>query len=75
MDYLEKIFNPHNEVVLECALDGLVEKVGGKEFMNVCMWEIHHERLCGWSVRAVPCRVWRPPELYLEVWNNPMIVP
>jgi hypothetical protein len=45
MDYLQVIFNPHDEVILECALDGLVEKIRGKEFMNICMWEIHRERL------------------------------
>jgi hypothetical protein len=32
-------------VILERALDGLVEKIRSKEFMNICMWEIHRKRL------------------------------
>ena len=29
------ILNPHNKVVLECPLNGLMEEVGSEEFVNV----------------------------------------
>ena len=45
MCYLQVILNPHNEVVLERPLDGLMEKVRGEEFVNVRLWKLHREWL------------------------------
>ena len=42
---LEEILNPGDEVVLECTLDDLVEKVGGEEFIYVGAWKVCREGL------------------------------
>lgn len=44
MHNFEVFFDPCNKMVLECSLDGLVEEVRGKEFINIrsqevgCVW-------------------------------------
>ena len=42
---LEEILNPCDEVVLECTLDDLVERVRGEEFINVSAWKVCCEGL------------------------------
>ena len=48
MHYLQVVLNPDNKVILERALDSLMEEVTGKELVNVRTWELHCKRLCDW---------------------------
>jgi len=45
MGYFQVILDPLDKVVLECALDDLMEKVGGEKLVNIRTWELHRERL------------------------------
>jgi hypothetical protein len=45
MDENKIVLNPLNKVILEDALDELVEKIGGKDVMYIRMREIRRERL------------------------------
>lgn len=73
MDYLQVILNPLNEVILECTLDDLMEKVGGEKFMNVCAWEPHHERLQ--CIDENHTRTSAGTVTHLEIWDNTVVVP
>ena len=37
---LQKLVDPGDEMVLERALDQLMQKVQGDKFMNVCVWKV-----------------------------------
>jgi len=37
---LQKLVDPGDEMVLECALDQLMQKVRGDKFVNVCAWKV-----------------------------------
>ena len=72
MYLLEVVLNPLDKVIFECAFDDLMEKVGGKEFVNIRAWEPHHEWLrsqskCAKNIDTVVT--------YLEVGNDPVIIP
>jgi hypothetical protein len=41
----EIFFNPSNEMVFECPLDGLMEKVRSEELVDICAREIVREGL------------------------------
>ena len=45
MRKLEVLFNPCNEMILECSLDCLVEEVWGEKFVYICSWKVGRERL------------------------------
>ena len=42
---LEVLFDPCDEMVLECSLDGLVEEVWGEKFVNIRSREVGCVRL------------------------------
>ena len=41
----EVLFNPCNEMILECSLDCLVEEVWGEKFVYIRSWEVGCEWL------------------------------
>jgi hypothetical protein len=41
----EVLLDPGDEMVLECALDYLVEEIGGEKLMNVSAWKAICKRL------------------------------
>ena len=45
MSLVKILLNPSNEVVFEGPLYRLVEKVGGKQFIDVGMGEVKRKRL------------------------------
>jgi hypothetical protein len=45
MHYFQELLDPFDKMILECSLDGLVEEVGGKEFVYICAREFCGERL------------------------------
>ena len=73
MHYAQVILNPHNEVVLECPLDGLMEEVRGKEFMDIRTGKFHRERL--WSIDQSALKALWPVVTCLKLWDNPMFIP
>jgi len=60
---LEVLFNPRNEMVLECSLDGLVEEVQGEKFINIRSREVGCVRLASMvSTRSGVSVAYDPPE-------------
>ena len=45
MGKLQILIDPDDKIVLECALNQLVKKIWGDEFVDVCTREIQSERL------------------------------
>lgn len=73
VDLFELEFDPSDEVIFQCALDDLVQKVGRQQLVDIGAWEVICKRLIVFALAHISlCRV---EQTHDNISNDSVTVP